>query len=232
MNSALVQQHDELLANQPEGTAHDAAACPICSGTFSGDQASEGGVMSTYTEEELATRISDAVAPFEARIRELETSHEEAALAEKIGEATAPLQAQVEDLQSQLDAAVLEAETAKTEYASLTGYLEAAVADETAARELAARKEERLTRVRETAAFPDAHLEANADRWAAMDEAAFQSSLEDWKQISTKTPQDLANVPVDTAMNGTAATVTGDDGKSLLRETFDMIVRGVDPRKV
>lgn len=232
MSTTLLQQHDELLSNQPEGVEHDAAACPFCNGSFSGEQASEGGVMSTYTEEELATRISDAVAPFEARIRELEASHEQAALEAKLAEVTQPLQEQIDELQTKLDSAILEAETAKTEYATLVEYLEGLKQEEAAQAEFAALKEERLALVREVAAFPEEHMEANADRWARMDQETFDGVIADWKQISEKASKDLTQVPAETAMQASAPAKSADDGKSLMREMFDMTVRGIDPRKV
>ena len=229
MNASLRAKHDELLKTMPEGASHNAEDCAIC-----GDDSLEGDEV-TYTDEELQARIDEAVAeataPLTAKIEELETSEEEAAIKARITEATTDLTTKVEELQAQLDKAVLEAEAAKTELADTVSYL-TSVEEEKAAEEEATRiREERLTLVKEVASFPEEHIAANIDRWASMDEEAFQAQVNDWKLITPK-PVDL-KVPAETAMQGTAPPKQhADEGRQLMSEIFDMTVRGDDPRRV
>lgn len=231
--AALLNTHNELLQQMPAGATHSADECPLCNGSFVGDQASEGGVMSTYTEEQLSTAITDAVAPLQARIRELEASQEQATFEVKVAEATEPLEVRISEMQAQLDASVLEAEAAKNEYTSLVTYLEGVKAQEDEKAVFEVTREQRLAQVRENASFPEAHIEANADRWARMDEELFLASLEDWKLISAKPPKELAGVPTETAMQASSGSDNKpNEGMGLLKETFDMIIRGTDPRRV
>lgn len=234
--AALKTQHDELLRQMPEGANHVAEECPLCKGSI-GDttSASEGGVMSTFTEEELAAKVAEAVAPLQAKITELSASHEQAEVEAKIAEAITPLNEQIVELQSKLDAQVLETEAAKTELAEMVGFLETAKADEEAAKELASKREERIALVKEVASFPEDHITANADRWASMDEEAFKASLDEWKLISaakggSEGTTVTTQVPAETAMSGAAA--GGSDQKTNLREVMEMSIRGIDPRRV
>lgn len=234
MDSALKLRHDELLTQIPEGAEHVAESCPLCNGSVGGDLASlEGGVMGTYTDEELAVKVSEAVAPLQTKIQELMDSHEQAELEAKVLEATTPLNEQIAELQSKLDAAVLEVEAAKTELAEMVSFMETAAAEAALATELAARRDERIAKVKEVASFPDEHIEANADRWAALDEEAFEAALADWKLISAKPAKKDEKVPAETALSGASpetASTASDMG--LIREVMNMTIRGIDPRRV
>ena len=121
-------------------------------------------------------------------------------------EAKAEADERVAELQGQLEAAVLEAQAAKTELADLTALLES----EKEAAELAelyeAIKADRKAKIAEVASFPEDFLEANLDRWCAEDDEAFAARLEEWKVTSSKkeeTVADEANLS-DEALRSTA----------------------------
>lgn len=232
----LKQQHDELLAEIPAGVIHDIAECPLCNGSIGDDQALEGGVQSMYSEDDLKMAVDGAVAPLQARIAELMTSHEQAELESKIAEAKTPLEEQVVDLQGQLDAAVLEAQTAKDELANTLTYLETAKADAEAEAEIAQLRDARITQVREAASFTEEYVEANADRWARMDEESFDAALAEWAMISKPSTAPVVvdpKIPAETAMRGTGGTQeTKPEGMALLRDVNDGFLRGIDPRKI
>lgn len=139
----------------------------------------------TYTEEEY-NALSKQVEDLQAKVTELSAAAGDAELDARVAEARAELDEQVADLQSKLDTATLEAETAKKAHDDVIAYLEA---EQQAAEEVAqfeAKKVERIEQVREVASFSDEYIDANADRWASMDDESFTASLEDWKAIATK----------------------------------------------
>lgn len=147
----------------------------------------------TYSEDEVRAQVSaavdQAVGDLRTQLADLRSSQEQAAIETRISEAVAeavgPLTAQVTDLQTQLDAATLEAASEKARADGLQADVEKAATDA----EIAARRDTRLDQVKEAApGFKEDYLTANADRWAAMDEAEFASRLEEYKAASTGAP--------------------------------------------
>lgn len=211
--NALRALHDRLLAERPEGAVHDEDACPLCGS----DDDTEGGWMATFSEEELQAAVdaavNEATAPLKSRIAELETQQQRG----EVDAATAELKDKIAELESKLDAAVLEASQAKEEKENLQKAWDDEKAAEAAAKELAARREERLEKVREVASFPDEYLEANADRFAAMDEEEFLARIEEWKTLTAKSED---GVPKKTALTAARheSNGGGDSQLNLLRE--------------
>jgi hypothetical protein len=191
---ALRVLHDRLLAERPDGAAHDEDACPLCGA----DDNTKGGWMATFSEDELQAAIdaavAEATAPLTSRIAELENSAQQSELEQVKSE----MEARIAELETKLDAAVLEATTAKDE----TATLQQAWDDEKAAAEeavaVAARREERIQKVKELASFPAEYLEQNGDRFAAMSEEDFNARLEEWAAISK--PPTSSTVPTKTAL--------------------------------
>lgn len=186
-----VALHDLLLKTNPELAQEHAASgeCPFCAE----DDNPEGGVSDkTYTEEQVKAAVDEAVAAarteLEARIEELEAVKEKSEIDVAVAAATEELTTKVADLESKLDEKTIEANTAAERVEAIETYLtEVAEAAEKAA-EVAARKEERVTAVRDVANFSDEEIADRADRWAEMAAEDFERQLEDYKAIASKIP--------------------------------------------
>ena len=234
----LKELHDDLLSRKPEGASHP-ADCPLCQSS-GGDEAMniDGGEMATYSEEDLKSAIEEAVKPLQARITELETSHEAAELDSKIAEVKTPLETQIAELQSELDAAKVEAASARDELNNTVEYLTGLASEAAEKAAFETLREERVAQIREVASFDDEYVSANADRWTRMDDEAFAAALEDWKLISAKSESASASktkeeIPGETVMQTAAETASAKvTGMDALREIMDLSLRGADPRTV
>lgn len=221
--------HDLLLADKPEGATHTAADCPICA-SAPGHQ--EEATVKTFNEDELRAAVDAAVAEMRSELDTLRASREaseiESRVTKAVTEATEPLTAQVTELQGKLDAAVLEAQNEKARADGLEAEKVAAAEAAT----LAARKDERLAKVKEVANFPEEYLNANAERFAAMNDEDFEARLEEYRQIATKATGTEGALPKVTALK--AATEGGSPAKStsVVREVFAMRRAGIDPRSL
>jgi DNA repair exonuclease SbcCD ATPase subunit len=239
MSSVLKDLHDALLEERPEGVEHDALSCPLCGDvpteTASAETTDTGGNVSdekTYTESEY-NRLAEKVSSLETQIAELSEAAEAEAIDARIAEAKADLETQVADLQSKLDIAVIEAEASRTELNDVLAFLasEEAAAEEAAA--LEARRDERIAKVKEVASFPDDYVEANADRFVAMSDEAFEAALEDWKTIVPKAEKsDQDELPAVTAMVASRSTTNSNPDRGLLREVLNLREHGVDVRSI
>jgi hypothetical protein len=225
--------HDQLVADAPD--KHDAASCAHCTPT---PQEGASVTLKTYTEDEVrgqvAAAVDQAVGDLRTQLADLRSSQEQAAIeariAEAVAEAVTPLSAQVTDLQTQLDAATLEAANEKARADGLQAAVEKAATDA----EIASRKDDRLAKVKEAApGFKEEYLTANAERWAAMEEAEFASRLEEYRAASTGVPAGDA-LPTTSALQAT----TGDQGragagpKSAVHALGQMRRNGVDVRTI
>jgi multidrug efflux pump subunit AcrA (membrane-fusion protein) len=233
------QQHDQLLENMPEGVSHDTASCIICNPDASvnadatSSNSTEGGDMKTYTEDELAAAVREAMAPLQAELDTVRASQAEEEIANRIEAAKAEVAAQVSELQLELDKAELRATEAEKSRDESVAWLEA---EATAAEQAAlaeARKSERLDSIKEVASFSDEYVAANLDRWVAMDDEAFAAYLEDLKAVAAKPAvetdsEETATIPAETAMDNTTSTESVSASKSV----FGARAQGVDIRKL
>ena len=186
--------------------------------------------MKTYTEDELRAAVEAAIGELRGELDTLRASQEASEIESRINAAVAtatePLTAQVTELQSKLDAAVIEAQNEKARADGLEAEKVAAAEAAT----LAARKDERLGKVKEVANFPQEYLDANAERFAAMSDEDFEARLDEYRQIAVKgTGTD--GLPNKTALH--AATESGTGGgqpQSAVRDLFAMRRAGIDPR--
>lgn len=223
-------EHDKMLAEKPEGVEHDAGNCQFCI-------SSEGGDMSkTYTEDEVKAAVEEALAPVQAELDAIRASEAEEAVAAKVAEAVAAKDAEISELHGTIDTLTLRAEKAEADYDSVISWLEAETKAAEEAAALAARRDERLAAVKEVASFAEDYIEANVDRWVALDDAAFASLVEDWKAIAAARPviategkdeTDEVEVPVATAIEASRANEGGDKWGDV-REVLRMPLRGVD----
>lgn len=191
----LKEEHDELLANKPDSMSDEDYAsfmeehkesCPFCNENAN-EEPTEGGDMDKqFTQEELDAAVEAAVAPIKTELESLKDSAEQSEVDARVAEAKAEGDTKVAEIQEQLDAAVLNAETVKTELDDLKAYLES----EKEAAELAelfeARKAERKAQIEEVASFPEDYLTANLDRWCEKDDEEFAQLIEDWKVTAKK----------------------------------------------
>ena len=245
----LQETHDALIAHMPEGVEHDAASCPLCSSSPKKSEEvsnsakttidTEGGdIVSTYTKEEFDAALADATAPLEAELKELRATQEAVEVEARIEELQTKHAAEIAELQAKVDSAVLEAEAAKTQYAELAELLEAEAREAEVAALFAAVREERVAQVKEVASFPEDHIEARADGWAAMEQESFDALVSDWKAIMTSSQEEVVSEEeaseelVETAMTAAHDGSDAVDVKSTMREVMGLHGRGIDPRQI
>jgi TolA-binding protein len=227
--TSLKEEHDRLLAEKPEDAEHDTASCVFCSNE---PIPNEGGDMKTYTEDELTSAVSEAVAPLLAELTALKEERSQDEVEARIAQAKAEAEAQVTEIKNQLDAAELRASEAQKAFEDLVALLTA----EEAAREEAARveqiRESRKAEIKAVAgAFTDEQIEEKLDRWVAMDDDAFAELVESLKLVSsaaaTANTGLPASVPAETAMSHTR---TNQGTTSSVGDLFDLLKNRVDPR--
>ena len=151
------------------------------------DSEREGDTVTdiTYTEAEFQAAVTEALAPIQAELETLMASADAVAIELKIAEIREAADAQVAELEKKLDTAVLNAQAATEERDAVVAWLEAEASAAVEAAEIAARRDERLTQVKDVASFPAEYLEANAERWASMDDETFEALLADYAAASS-----------------------------------------------
>lgn len=189
--------------------------------------------MKTFTEDELKAAIDEAVAKATAELQEkvktFEASVQESEVEGKIEAAKAELQTKVDELQGQLDAAVLEAKTEKDNREAIEAWLAEEATKAEQAKEIAARREDRVAKVKEVADFPEDYLEKNADRFAAMSDEDFEARLEEYREIAEKAGKG-GGIPSKTALQAAREDkATGRKGTGV-SEVFGLRFQGIDPR--
>lgn len=165
--------------------------------------------MSTYTQEQMDAAIaaavakatSEATASLQSKLDALEAASKESevgkAVEAAVAEAITPLQSQVSDLQKQLDDATVARTAAETAKAEVEAFWADAVAKAEQEQTVAARKDERIAKIRDAKVFDDAYIEANADRFAAMSDEDFAARMEEW---AAAVPKTTTFIPTATAL--------------------------------
>lgn len=150
--------------------------------SMTSDSEGDGGEeVNTYTQEEFDAALEAALSPVKAELEALRADADASAVETQITEIREQAQAEVEELQKKLDNAVLAEQAAKDERDAIVAWLESEAQAAAEAAALAERREERVGRVKEVASFPEDHLAANADRWAAMSDEDFDALLADYE---------------------------------------------------
>jgi hypothetical protein len=229
--------HDLLLEQKPEGASHDSVSCEWCVAESAEDthpqEAGGGSTVKTYTEEEFASEVAKAVADATAGLHAELASFKDKATSEeveaRIAAAKAEAEEQLAEVRKQLDEKVLEAQSERDKRAELETWLEAEKAKAEAEAEIASRRDDRITKIREVASFPEEYVTANTDRWAGMDDEAFVAYLEDIKAVAIKNPV-TDGVPAGTAMTASREGGTTTGIGSAIREVLDLRGRGIDTR--
>ena len=208
MSRSLKALHDRLLDEKPEGAVHETDSCPFCAM----EESADGGTDMTYTEEDLKAKVDEAVKAAveerDARIAALSAAQQTSETAKAIADAVAAKDTELADLRGELDKAVLEAANAKAERDSVVAWLEGEKTATEQREAAAARKDTRLTKLKEVAQFPDTYLEQNADRFAAMSDEEFDARCTEYAALSGKS----SNGEVPSTVPGLKAGLEGPSG--------------------
>jgi hypothetical protein len=219
------QLHDQLLASKPDGVNHE--TCELCAP----EDPSKGGPtkVTTYTEDDMQAAVETATAALTARVVELQSAAQESEIDARIASVKEEAAAEVEELRAQLDDMVLAKAAAEDALASFQAALEELATAEAHEAEIASRRESRIAQVKEHASFPEAYVEQNADRFAAMSDEDFEARLSEWASLSHKTAGDGIPKTALTASREPGADTTN---KGLLREVMrdSLYGKSVDPR--
>lgn len=191
----------------------------------------------TYSEDEFKAAVAEAIAPLQAALAEAQAKDTEAAHAAAIEALKAEYDAKLEELQKSLDTAVLEGESHKNELAELTALLVAAAEAAEKAAEVAARRDERLAKVKEFASFPEEYVTANADRWAELSEDVFEALLEDYKAVSKVAGEGSGEEGATDEALASTAMKAGQESKITdavadRRAVMSLNLNGIDPRTI
>jgi hypothetical protein len=189
----------------------------------------------SFTQEQLDAAVAAAVAPLKEQISTFEAKASNEEVEAKIAELKTESDAKIAELQAKLDSAVLEASEAKKTVEDTTAYLEAVKSEQDAAAELASKKESRLTLVRDAANFPDEYIDANADRWASLDDTAFEALVNDWRAIAAKKDESGSSAPATEKLLASTAMVASreDQGsKSAVSSLFELAANGADLKRI
>jgi len=231
--------HDLLMNNKPENAEHVAEDCPFCNETANSNTYNNnsigGGDMKTYTEDEFTAAVTEAVAPLQAaaeskvadlqaEIDELRTSH-----------ARSEVEGQIAEVQAELDRAEIRVAEAERAYADLVAYLEAEIAAAEQAALVEARRAARRDAVKDAAPFADDYIDANLDRWLAMEDEAFEAVLEDWKAVSAASRKDVEEVAAEAVeapevLETAMSNIRNEDHNNLAAEVLSARNRGLDVR--
>ncbi len=243
----LQEVHDRLVAVQPEG-ASCPEDCPFCTGEYASSVEGGNNVSEkTYSDEETQALVAAAVAK---ATTDLQTELD----AFKAGEESAQMQAQIQtikdDLQAQidaaktdaetqinemtakLDAAVLEAEQAKTERDEITTWLDNEAARVIEEATQATLRAERIEKVAEVVTFPEDYVNERADRWASLDAEQFEALLADYKTLGDKGNRSSESPPRVTAMVAARETSEQSTVGSALSDLIRGRNFGQDPRAI
>jgi hypothetical protein len=192
----------------------------------------------TYTDEEMKAATDAAVvkatSALQAKVAELEKAAETSQTEAQIAAARTELQAQLDEATAKLDAAVLEAQGEKAKREEIETWLSEEAAKAEQAKLITARRDDRLTRVKEVASFPDDYLEKNVDRFAAMSDEDFAARLEEWREIAAKagTPVGGGGIPSQTSLTASrdGSGRSSSTGMAEVREVMGLRNQGIDPR--
>lgn len=189
----------------------------------------------TYTDPEVQALVTAAVAEatkdLSAELESLKSSMTASESDAKIAQIQIEADEKVADLQAQLDAKVIEAQAATTARDELVAFLEGEATRVEAEAAAEARKEERVKAVSEAATFPEEYVSANTERWASMDDEAFETLLADYRSVSAKSGAETTTIVPTTSLQATRDETTSGAApaaKALISLRRD----GVDPRQM
>lgn len=224
----LQEVHDRLIASRPEGTACP-TDCPFCNGEYA-SFVQEGSTVSdkTFTEDEVAAKVTEALAPLAAELDALKKSAETAEVDARIEAAKTEGTEKIAELETRIDTLTAEAEAAKSERDAITTWLKAEEDKTVQEAESAARLDARVAQVAEVITLPEERIEERKAQWAALDDAAFEALLADYKSVAGEKTEGTG-LPAATAMHASREGAGG-KGQSALQEIIRSRNFGVDVR--
>lgn len=236
MMKNLQEVHDQLVAARP-ADATCPEDCPFCSGEYA-SFVDQGGNVSeaTFTQEDVdalvAAAIAKAVAPLQAELNGFKEGEQESAVEAQVAAVREEMEAQIAELTSKLDAAVLEAETAKTERDGITQWLETESEKIVQEAELATRRGDRITKVAEVVSFPEDYVKERADKWASLSDEDFEALLADYKALGIKPKSGGTGSPLPTATAMVASRESAGGNGTVGSALKDLIQNRHDPRAI
>lgn len=234
MDAGLIEVHQKLLTEKPEGAEHDEKSCPLCALAAEGTapHVEPEGTMTTtvadpatFTAEDVKSQVDAAVAAaVEAARDQLIT--ELSALAED-----ADAEAKIADLESKLDAATAALAAAEQKATETEQFWAEAIEAHEAAEVAAARKDERLAELAAAVTLPEEFVKENADRFAAMSDEDWAAKLNDFRIAAGKTEGE-STIPSTTVLTAAreGAAGTGAPTGSMLSELGSLRHTLTDPR--
>lgn len=188
----------------------------------------------TYTEDEVQALVTDAVstatAELQKQIDTFKAGDEAARMQAKVDEVASAKDADIAELTAKLDAAVIDAEKAKTERDEITSWLQAEADRVVAEAEAATRRADRIAKVAEVIKFPEEHVEARADGWAAQDDEQFEATLADYRVLAASKSD--SGLPSFTAMQASRESESTSTVGSATRDLIRGRNAGVDVRGI
>lgn len=210
----LKEAHDKLLAEGPEDKKAEhlskAAECPICKLDESPNKDSQEGVNmdKEFSKEDVALKVTEAVAaalaPVQKELEALKATAEEAETDSRITEIQEAAKLDVENAKNEVTLKVAELATLQSNYDELVAYLDKATTDAEAATLLETQKTERLDAIASIVELPEAHIAENAELWASMETAQFDTFLETLK-VAAPAKEEIPEVDLDGKIASTAA---------------------------
>lgn len=224
----LQEVHDRLIASRPAEVTCP-ADCPFCSGEYASFVQEESTVSDkTFTEDEVAAKVAEALAPLAAELDALKKSEETAEVDARIEAAKTEGATKIAELETRIDTLTAEAEAAKSERDAITTWLQAEETKTVAEAEAAARLESRVAAVAEVITLPAERIEERKSAWASLEDAAFEALLADYKSVEGEKTA-ATGLPAATAMHA-AREGAGGKGQSVLQEIIRSRNFGVDVR--
>lgn len=189
---AVKAMHDEWLAKLPAGEVHD---CPMCHLNM------EDLMTDTLSQADVDRAVADAVAaataPLNAELDALRAAALDADTAQAVAAATAGLNDKIAELQAELDTKVAELKTA-TDAIAARDAADKEAADKAAADAL---RDERVAAAKDikrpdgSAYFPEAHCDAQADRWASFTDEQWTDQLAEYTALADAATGPAAPAP-------------------------------------
>lgn len=245
----LQEVHDRLVAARPEGVSCP-EDCPFCSGEYAsllegGNNVSEKTYSDTEIEALVSAAVTKATAEVQAELDAYKAGEESAQMTAQmdafkaetqaaIDAAKAEAEAQINDLTAKLDAAVVDAEQAKTQRDEITAWLDAEAAKVVEEAEKATLRAQRIGQVAEVVTFPEDYVAERAEKWASLDDEQFEALLADYKALGEKTTKTPGSElpPRVTAMVASRETSDQSTVGSALADIIRGRAYGVNPRDI
>ena len=234
LTEQLQTQHDQLLAEKPEGVEHDEATCGFCNAEYSNTDP-EGGDMKTYTEDEFTVAVKEAVAPVQAaaetKVAELQAKIDELTAQSEQAE----VEGQIAEIQAKLDVAEAKVADAEQKVTETLAYFDDLAAQAAEAARLDTLRESRRAAIASVTAFSDEQIDAKLDRWVAMDDETFEAILDDFTAIRTSV---AASTETDANSEARAETAMENvreersSATSAAASIYGALVKGVDVREL